>query len=166
MPRKCYGKWSITLPATPERLRPYNRAPLESLSLAVDPTAESKLGIVPSMINAEKSRTGAALPEGNMARILGLNTYADQNIPTHTAGEYATAFEVSVTVGGAATTIIELTITGGASTVKLFKGHLMIVHGHEFPVTEDTAAAVAGVIAALKIYPSCMRHLETWTMPR
>lgn len=127
--------------------------PLKSRSAVWDPEAEAKLLILDSIVNAEKSGSTDALKEANLGRVLGFDNFGDQNIRTHAAGAYTALADVTVTTGAAAATSIVLTSGAGASIAKLNQGDLMTIDGNQYVVTEQTLAAVAGVVTA-KIYPA------------
>jgi len=131
-----------------------NRVPGSNRNLVFDPSAGSKFGILDAVVGADKSGSTAALREANFGRILTLDTYESQNVPTHTAGAYAALEDVTVTDGEAGDTAIELTSAAGTSTDTLLAGDLLTIDGHDYVVTATTAAAVAGVIAAVAIYPA------------
>lgn len=130
-----------------------NMVPYANRYAVWDPEAEAKLLVIPSIVNAEKSGNTQALKEANLGRVLGFDHFGAQNIKTHVAGGYTALADVTVTTGAAGATSIVLTSTAGASTAKLEKGDLMTIDGNKYVVTEQTLAAVAGVVTA-KIYPA------------
>jgi len=119
-----------------------------------DPDADAKFSILDAIVNAEKSGSTAALREGSIGRIQGLENYMTQNVQTHVAGGYSVLADVTITAGAAGATSIELTSAAGTSIAKLLKGDLFTLDGKQYVVTADTANAVAGVIAAVGIYPA------------
>lgn len=137
-----------------------NKVPYTDRNAVWGPEAEAKLLVIPSIVNAEKSGNTQVLKEANLGRVLGLDHYGDQNIKTHTAGVYTALADVTVTTGAAGATSVVLTSTAGASTAKLNKGDLMTIDGNQYVVTEQTLAAVAGVVTA-KIYPALKANAAT-----
>jgi hypothetical protein len=130
-----------------------NKVPMGNRSAVWNPTAQASLSIIPAIVNAEKSGTTAALREGAIGRAMGLDNYMTQAVKTHAAGGYTALTDVTAT-GAAGATTIALDSAAGASTASLKKGDLLTIGGNDYVVTENTAAAVAGDIAAVKIYPA------------
>lgn len=130
-----------------------NKVPLTMRSGVWDPTADSKFSILDAIVNAEKSGSTQALREGAIGRIQGLNNYMSQNIKTHVAGAYSALADVTVSATAADTTIT-MESTAGISTAVLKKGDIFTLDGNQYVVTADTAAAVAGDIASVAIYPA------------
>lgn len=117
-----------------------------------NPDADEKFSVIPAIVNAEKSGSTQALREGSIGRIQGLDNFMDQNVCTHVSGGYAALTDAKAT-GGLGATTIALASTAGAATTKLLKGDLLVIANNQYVVTEDTANAVAGAIATVKIYP-------------
>lgn len=136
-------KEHLTTRKTPDQLR----------SAVWNPSAEAKFLGLDAFLNANKSGTTATLREGEIGRAFGFNNFQSQAVRTHTAGGYTSLTDVSVTAGAAGAVSVNLTSAAGANTTKLVKGDVFTVDGHQYTVTEDTANAVAGVIAGVKIYP-------------
>jgi hypothetical protein len=130
-----------------------NRVPLSTRGAVWSPDADAKLSIIPSVVNAEKSGSTMALREGAIGRIQGLDNYMAQSVKTHVAGGYTALTDVKATALAGASTI-PLTSTAAASTATLKKGDIFTLGGNQYVVTADTAAAVAGVIASVAIYPA------------
>jgi uncharacterized protein YxjI len=57
-----------------------NKVPFGNRNLVIDPEAQAKLIILDAIAGADKSGSTDALRDANMGRILGFNTYLDQNI--------------------------------------------------------------------------------------
>lgn len=130
-----------------------NKVPLMNRRAVWDPDADAKFSIIPAIVNAEKSGSVEALREGAIGRIQGMNNYMSQAVKTHTAGGYTALDDVTVTATAGDTTIT-MESAAGVSTAKLLKGDIFILDGNQYVVTEDTADAVTGNIASVKIYPA------------
>ena len=122
-----------------------NKVPLGNRRLVMDSEAEAKLIVLDAIAGADKSGTTQALREAEMGRILGFNTYADQNIKSHVKGTAAT-FNVAGTAGQST---LAVTTATNAHTFK--KGDVISVTGvaQKFAVIEDVA--VASTIATVKV---------------
>lgn len=129
-----------------------NKVPNVNRRLVFDPEAEAELIVLDAIVNAEKSGSTAALREASMGRILGFDTFMDQNVRTHIAGDYAALTDVTAT-GEAGSNTVTLESAAGTSTGKLNKGDLLVINGQQYVVTEDTAPAVSGTLTA-KVYPN------------
>lgn len=130
-----------------------NKVPNAMRRLVVDTAAEAKFLTIDSFVEADKSGTTQALREANLGRLMGFDNYASQNVRDHTAGAYSALADVTATATAGATSIT-LTSAAGASTAKLSAGDVFqTADGQQFVVTEDTAAAVSGVVTAA-VYPA------------
>lgn len=145
-----------------------NKVPMGMRHAIWDPNADAKLGNVDAIVNLEKSGSNAALREGSIGNIKGMDNFMSQAVKTHTAGGFTALADVTADVTAAsngtdATTNFGysnavLTSSAGTSTDKLLKGDLLSfadANGNvkQFTVIEDTAAAVDGVVTA-KVYPA------------
>lgn len=131
-----------------------NKVPNAMRRLVVDTAAEAKFLTIDSFVEADKSGTTAALREANLGRLMGFDNYASQNVKDHTAGGYSALTDVKATATAGATSIL-LESTAGASTSTLLAGDVFkTADGQQFVVTATTAAAVAGDIAAVAVYPA------------
>lgn len=139
------------------------KVPTTQRKLVFDPVAQAELLNLDTVVEADKSGSTQALRDASMGRIMQFETFMDQNVKTHTAGGYTSLADVSVTAGAAKATTITLTSTAGAAITKLLVGDLMTIDGNQYIVTEDTADAVAGVIAAVKIYPGLAKAFGAMT---
>lgn len=130
-----------------------NKVPNTMRRLIIDPEAEAALLVLDAVVNAEKSGSTAALREANMGRLMGFDTYASQNVASHTAGAYAALADVTATAAAGATSIV-LESAAGTSTAKLSKGDIFATaDGQVFTVTAETAAAIAGDVT-VAVYPA------------
>jgi hypothetical protein len=130
-----------------------NKVPMSGRRAVWNPDADSKLTIIPAVVNAEKSGTTLALREGSMGRIQGMDNYMAQSVVTHVAGGYTALTDVTVSAAKGATTIT-MESAAGASTASLKKGDLFTLDNNQYVVTADSAVAVAGDIAGVAIYPA------------
>jgi hypothetical protein len=130
-----------------------NKVPMGNRAAVWNPDAQSKLTIIPAVVNAEKSGSTAALREGSIGRIQALENFMAQSVYTHVAGGYTALADVTASGAGGASTVA-LTSAAGAATTSLKKGDLLTINGVQYIVTADSAAAVAGVISSVAIYPA------------
>ena len=107
---------------------------------------------IDAIVNAEKSGSTAALREGSIGRVFGLDNYMAQGIKQHTTGiTKSTDVKVNGKVTAGATT---LAIDGTALTGKLVKGDILTIKKKNYVVIEDTTDASSNAIATVKVYPS------------
>ncbi|WP_026887717.1 P22 phage major capsid protein family protein [Clostridium beijerinckii] len=128
-----------------------NRVPMSNRVAVFDPYAQAKLVTIDSIARADASGSTAALREASIGRILGFDTYMDQNVKKQTAG----AFTALTDVTGAATTgstTITLTSAAKTSTGDIKQGDAFTIAGQQFVVTSD-AVAVGGVVT-VNVYPA------------
>lgn len=107
-----------------------NKVPFGNRNLVIDPEAQAKLIILDSIAGADKSGSTDALRDANMGRILGFNTYLDQNVKTHVKGTLAAGtgntIQTNAAVAAGATTIVfkssatEGNLTGTAKVGDVF----------------------------------------------
>jgi hypothetical protein len=139
--------------AAASRVLNVNKVPQGNRSGVWNPNALEKFGVIPAIVNAEKSGSTQALREGSIGRIQGMDNFMDQNVNTHIAGGYTSLADAKVTAALGAT-VVPFTSTAGAAVTSLKRGDLLTIGAFQYVVTEDTLAAVAGAIAAVKIYPA------------
>lgn len=96
-----------------------NKAPFTQRRLVVDPETDAELLVLDALVHAEKSGTTDALREANIGRVMGFDTYMDQNIYAHDAGtlEAETNFSINATAGESKVTITHASV-GSDRTVK------------------------------------------------
>lgn len=117
-----------------------------------DPEADAAFSTLDAIVHAEKSGSTAALREGSIGRVMGLDNYMSQSVKKHETGITAAA---AVKVNGAVTAgATALNIDGTTLTGKLVKGDLLKVGGKTYTVLEDSAAAASNAIAEVKVYPA------------
>lgn len=89
----------------------HQKAPLRDRRLVFHPTVEAEYISLDAFLNANKRADGGrAVREAELGRIMGFDTYMDQNMPTHTA----TTTEATALVNGA---------LSAADTVMVFDNH-------------------------------------------
>lgn len=130
------------------------KCPMDSRYCVVHPTTEAAYLSVEAFLTAEKRGDTEALKQGSMGRVLGMDFYMDQNIPTHTSGLTSMSGSVKgeATVGATAMTVDDLTNAEIVSDNDVFK-----VAGDPFgyrvtngPVTVASTAAVLTFTPGLK----------------
>lgn len=135
-----------------------NKVPNNNRRLFFDPVAQAELLNIDTVVEADKSGSTQALREASMGRIMGFETFMDQAIVTHTAGEYTALEDVTVTAvshdaDNYNKSIITLTSDAGTSTDKLKAGDIFTVDGNQYVVVADTSSASSGVISNVQVYP-------------
>lgn len=145
----------------PRKILNVNKAPMSNRAVVFDPTAEAELLNLDAIVNADKSASDKALREGYMGRIMGMDTFMNQNVATHVAGAYSALADVTVTTAVAGASTLTLTSAAGASTAKLLQGDCFTVDGKQYTVTADTAAAVAGVVT-VSVFPKVHANLASF----
>lgn len=140
------------------------RVPQSLRRLVFDPDAEAELGNLDVLTKVNESGSTQGLREASMGRVKGFDTYMDQNIYTHQAGEYTTLTDVTVTgishdPENSKVSVLTLTSAAGAATTSLKAGDLLTVDGHQYVVVNDTSAAVSGVISGARV--SSKFHVDT-----
>ena len=96
-----------------------NKVPVAGRVAVWDPEADANFTTIDAIVNAEKSGATAALREGSIGRVFGLDNYMAQGVKQHTTGiTKATDIKVNGKVTAGATS---LAIDGTALTGKLVK---------------------------------------------
>lgn len=129
-----------------------NKVPVAGRVAVWDPEADANFTTIDAIVNAEKSGSTAALREGSIGRVFGLDNYMAQGVKQHATGiTKATDVKVNGKVTAGATS---LSIDGTALTGKLVKGDVITIKKRNYVVTEDTEAASANAITNIKVYPA------------
>jgi hypothetical protein len=118
----------------------------------VSPAAKAALLGIPSFTESDKrGDDGTALREASMGRVLGVDWYMDQLVPTHTKGTFAGTPAIDGAVLAGAT---KLALKGGSGTQTVKKGDIFKVADApgQYVVTAD-AAATSGSIAEVEFFP-------------
>ena len=137
-----------------------NKVPNVNRRLFFDPVAQAELLNLDALVGLDKSGSTQALREASMGRVMGFDTYMDQDIRTHEAGTYvdATATITSISHVSDNYNISVVTFDGeaGDENKNLKAGDLFEVEGYQYVVLEDTdenAADGSGDIANVKVHP-------------
>ena len=127
-------------------------APMHGRCAVWDVEADANFMSLDALVNAEKAGSNAALREGAIGRVYGLDNYMSQAVVKHESGITAAT---GVKVNGAVTEGANvLNIDGTTLTGKLVKGDVLKIGGNCYAVTEDTAAAASNAITGVKVYPA------------
>jgi hypothetical protein len=129
-----------------------NKAPMLGRNMVIDPEAQASLIVLDSFMEVDKAGTSQALREANLGRLLGFDTYMDQNINKHTigtlsAGEGKVLVKGTVAAGAKTATLDSTTLTG-----TLVVGDIFTVGGNPYVVTK--AAEAASNEIAVEFYPA------------
>jgi len=129
-----------------------NKVPVAGRVAVWDPEADANFTTIDAIVNAEKSGSTAALREGSIGRVFGLDNYMAQGVKQHTTGiTKATEVKVNGVVRKGATS---LAIDGTTLTGKLLKGDILTIKKNSYVVTEDTSDAGSNAINTVKVYPA------------
>lgn len=105
-----------------------------------------------------KSGSTAALREGSIGRLFGLDNYMSQAVKHHTAGTLSAAIKPKESTKAGAT---QLTLAATAVTGALKKGDILTILGDTYVVTADAAAASNEI--TVPIYPALKKDVTTAT---
>jgi hypothetical protein len=116
--------------------------PLGERRGVLDPTAEANFILVPSVLNANQRGDDQAIVEGRISRILGIDWYTDQAVPTHTAG---TASGATTDSAGYLAGVKTITLAS-AGTGSIVVGDIITFAGHSqtYTVTSGDASVAGG----------------------
>ena len=132
------------------------KAPLKDRYAVWDPDADVKFSTIEAILHADKSGSTAALREGSIGKIQGLENFMSQQVAVHKAGTFTAVANPKANAKaekGSGT----IAIKGGAASETLLTGDVFTVNNKQYVVTED-ATAVAGVITA-KVYPAIVEDI-------
>lgn len=136
-----------------------NKVPFGNRRLVIDPEAQASLIILDAIAGADKSGSTLALREANMGRILGFDTFMDQNIQTHTKGTLDANATGTVDVS-VDPTLVTVASGGNAKTVK--KGDVVSfadVDGTYIVLADKTTAADGS--GTFNVYPALAADATT-----
>lgn len=152
----CVGEPGIT-PCTLEELSTirgalnYQAVPQYPRYAVWDTVADTALTTIPALVNADKSGSTAALREGSLGRIFGVDHYMSQSVAQHrTAMELYQGVNLSEAGAKGAQTIH---VKGVALAGHFVKGDLIAIDGHTYTITEDSAEAAGNAIRDIRIFP-------------
>jgi hypothetical protein len=127
-------------------------APMHGRCAVWDVEADANFMSLDALVNAEKAGSNAALREGAIGRVYGLDNYMSQAVMKHESGiTAATGVKVNGKVEAGANVV---NIDGTTLTGKLVKGDVMKIGGKCYVVTQDSAAAASNAINGVKVYPA------------
>lgn len=132
-----------------------NKAPMRDRQLVIDPEAQAKLIVLDSFMEVDKAGTTEALRNANLGRLLGFDTYMDQNIKAHTAGTLSAGAGNEILINGAVSAGKTQAVFDASSlTGNLKKGDLFTVEDAPgvYTVTEDATAESNEIV--VKFYPA------------
>lgn len=135
-----------------------NKVPTMGRVAVWDTEADAKFTTIPAIVNAEKSGSTAALREGSIGRIFGLNNYMSQAVKNHVAGVLSAAVKPKASTPAGATSI---TLSASSVTGSLKKGDILTILGDTYVVTADATAASNEI--AVSIYPALKKDVTTAT---
>ncbi len=136
------------------------KAPLANRYAVWDPDADMEFSIIEAIMHADKSGSTAALKEGSIGRVQGLENFMSQQVAVHKAGTFTAVSTPQVkTIAKPGAETIEL--KGGSGSETLVKGDLLKINQQEFVVTEDAKASTGNIV--VKIYPAVKTQIEPET---
>ena len=127
-------------------------APVKGRCAVWDVEADANFMSLDALVNAEKAGSNAALREGSIGRVFGIDNYMTQAVAKHESGiTGAEGVKVNGAVAAGAKT---LDIDGTALTGKLVKGDVIKIGGRYYAVAEDSAEAAGNAISGVKVNPA------------
>lgn len=131
------------------RVMNVNKAMVIDRRVVMDPYAEEQLGQLDSLVAADKSGTTTALRQGSLGRILGFDTFMDQNIKTHTKGTLT-----AVATGTGSAGVQSLTIKLGITAQTLVAGDIITFSATSGTYVVLTTLTLTGTTGTATIYPA------------
>lgn len=126
-----------------------NKVPFDNRHIVMNPDTEADYNTLPAIVNAEKSGSTAALREASMGRILGFDTYVDQNVVTAKAGDLGAAkVKANVAIGDTTLTAYNSALTGSLKV-----GDIFTVAGDTQQYVVTAAVTAASNQAVVAFYP-------------
>ena len=151
---------ALTDPADCMKYLNKNRVPFADRNFVLNPQAHAGLIVLDNIVAVDNSGSPAALRNALMGRILGLESYVDQNVVTHQRGTFVEASgTLLTTVSAAATT---MTITNASCSGTLLKGDLIRITMTNGTVYDHvvTANATSGSNnITVSIYPAIAENI-------
>jgi len=129
--------------------------PVDDRRVVLDTAAEANALVVPNILQAQQKGDQEAIVRGNIGRIMGMDWYMDQNVPTHDAGSaWVTGWTIATggaTAGNSTITLINSTATGTVSV-----GDVFTVSGdsQQYVVTAENSTVTATTNELLVFTPS------------
>lgn len=129
------------------------KIPLANRVAVMNPAGKGSLMGIDQFTAAQvRGDGGAALRDASMGRIMALDWYMSQNVPSHTRGTLTSP----VVNGAVAAGAVSMAVDGGSASETMKAGDVFTVAGvtgYQFTVLED-ATASSGAIATLKFSPA------------
>ncbi|WP_368233341.1 P22 phage major capsid protein family protein [Anaerotruncus rubiinfantis] len=136
-----------------------NKVPISGRCAVWDTEADAKFTTIPAIVNAEKSGTTAALREGSIGRIFGLDNYMAQGVKKHAKGTLSAEVKPKSATNAGATS---LTLSAATVTGTLVKGDVLTILNDHYVVAEDATAASNEI--TVNIYPALKKNVTTATV--
>lgn len=136
-----------------------NKVPFANRKLVIDPEAQAKLIILDAIAGADKSGSTQGLRDANMGRVLGFDSYLDQNVVTHTKGTLDANATGTVDVSTDAT---KVTVASGGNKGTVKKGDIV-----KFADVTGTYVVVADAVTdadgagIFNVYPALKEDITT-----
>ena len=128
-----------------------NRVPSMGRVAVWDAEADCALMQIPAIVNAEKSGDTAALREGSIGRVFGMDNFMCQAVIKHKTALTASGAKLGAATAAGDTT---LALAGTSLSGHLVHGDLLTISGKTYTVTEDTEDAVNNAIGVVKVAPA------------
>ena len=135
-----------------------NKVPVAGRNAVWDTEADAAFTTIPAIVNAEKSGSTAALREGSLGRIFGLDNYMSQAVCQHKKGTLSADVKPKAAAAVGAT---KLTLAATAVTGTLLKGDILTILKKNYVVTEDATADSNEI--TVNIYPALQDAVNTNT---
>lgn len=127
-----------------------NLAPNADRYVAMNYDAEEKFLQLDSLVEVDKSGTPAALREGILGRLYGMELYADGSVPTVAADAgFGSSAAVTGTAGG-----FTLTVASGVNAGTIKAGQLIDVDGGLTHVVTADATLDGSGVGTVSVYPA------------
>ncbi|MCK9471783.1 MAG: P22 coat protein [Bacilli bacterium] len=136
-----------------------NKVPFGNRRLVLDPEAQASLVVLDAIAGADKSGSTQALRDANIGRVLGLDSYLDQNVYTHTKGTLDAGATGTVDVSTDGT---KVTVASGGNKGTVKKGDIVKfadVTG-TYVVTSDAEMDATGA-GTFNVYPALKEDITT-----
>ena len=131
-----------------------NKVPLTDRRLVLAPASEAKYLSIDAIAHASKHGDGGrALREAEIGRVMGFDTYLDQNINTHTYGGAALT-DVAGAASAATIGATQMVIYNLGTAQTLAAGEVFKPTGSNQWFTMTAASTLAGGIATVQVAPA------------
>lgn len=149
---------SLSAFADAEKVLNLNKAPVAPRYAVWSPEADAAFKQIDAVVHAEKSGSTAALRNGSIGRIFGLENHMSQAVKAHKAGKLSAAAKSkeAANIGAETLTLAATTLTG-----TLYKGDILTILDNTYVVTEDATATNNEIV--VNIYPALKKDITTNT---